>query len=32
MATTILGTIAAILFAAYLVRRRARMRAEEDNY
>jgi flagellar biogenesis protein FliO len=32
MVTTILGAIAVILFAVYLVRRRSRLRAEEDNF
>jgi hypothetical protein len=31
MSTAILGSIAAVLFVLYLMRRRARMRAEEDN-
>jgi hypothetical protein len=31
MSTVILGTLAAVLFVAYLMRRRARLRAEEDH-
>jgi hypothetical protein len=31
MTTTILGALAAVFFVLYLVRRRARLRAEEDN-
>jgi hypothetical protein len=32
MATTILGSLAAVLFVAYVLRRRSRLRAEEDNF
>jgi hypothetical protein len=32
MSTIILGGLAAALFVAYLLRRRARLRAEEDNF
>ena len=32
MTTMILGSVAAVLFGVYLVRRRARLRIEEDNF
>ena len=32
MASMILGSLAAVFFMVYLVRRRARLRSEEDNF
>jgi hypothetical protein len=32
MASMILGSLAAIIFMVFLVRRRARLRAEEENF
>jgi hypothetical protein len=32
MASMILGSLAAVFFMVYMVRRRARLRAEEDNF
>ena len=32
MASMILGSLAAVFFMVYVVRRRSRLRAEEDNF
>jgi hypothetical protein len=32
MTTTILGMVSAVLFVMYLMRRRARLNGEEDNF